>query len=48
MVTNGDINGEELTSGNNVINEEGKEDMNTYKDISELTNDDIRGLEFDS
>ncbi|CAJ2672748.1 unnamed protein product [Trifolium pratense] len=44
----GDINGEELASGNNVVNEEGKEDMGTYKDISELTNDEIRGLEFDS
>ncbi|KAK2403857.1 hypothetical protein QL285_053257 [Trifolium repens] len=45
-INDGDINGEELASGNNVINEEGKEDMDTYKDISELTNDDIRGLEF--
>ncbi|GAU35521.1 hypothetical protein TSUD_155520 [Trifolium subterraneum] len=41
----GDINGEELASCNNVVNEEGKEDMDTYKDINELTDDD---MEFDS
>jgi hypothetical protein len=44
----GDINGEDLASGNGVFNEEGKEDMDTYKKIRELTDDDIRGLEFDS
>lgn len=46
-VDHGDINCEELARSNNVDNEEGKKDMNIYKKINDLTNDDIRGLEFD-
>jgi len=44
----GDINGEDLANGNGVFDEEGKDDMDTYKKIRELKDDDIRGLEFDS
>jgi hypothetical protein len=46
--TDGDADGVEFNHGNGVCNEQGKENFDGYKCISDVTDDDIRDMEFNT